>query len=309
MKGGTGLPATDHPTNALPDLVAGRLPEATSAEVRHHLDSCTACSVELASWRAIAAAARARASSPSLDLADRIAGRIAAEQRTVRPGFRARARWLAAFVRGQVPIVRREIWSASALILVIGAAISLVPARGSAPGSALALLAPLAAALGIALIYGHENDPALELALATPTSPRLVVLARLTLVLGWDLALALGASVAVVLSTGRPDGLAGLVGLWLGPMLLLGCLSLSLSVLIGTTPALGVAGFIWLMRAAELADLANPQRFGSPGAGLSQILGILWQTSPLTLALAAVTVLVALALAPARSGLDPVAAE
>jgi hypothetical protein len=303
MKNGKGLPPAGHPTSALPDLVAGRLPGATAAEVRSHLDSCPACAGELASWRAIADAARARATLPPADLADRIAGRIAAERRTTHSGFRARARWLVAFVWGQVPIVRREIWSASALILVIGAAVSLVPPGDSAPGAALALAAPLAAALGIALVYGHENDPALELALATPTSPRLVVLARLTLVLAWDLALTLAASLAVVASAGRPDALAGLVGLWLGPMLLLGCLSLTLSLLVGTTPAIGVAGFIWLMRAAELADLANPQRLGSLGAGLGQVLGAFWQTSPLTLALAAIAVLAAVAVTPARSGL------
>jgi anti-sigma factor RsiW len=314
--------AMAHPVDLLPEFVAGRLPLAVAAGVRAHLDSCPTCATELAAWRAVSDATRARATqfAPAADLADRVADRIAAEERIARAGrswspqtglrarFGRQARWLAAFVAGQVPIVRREIWSASVLVFILGAAISMLD-RGSVPGVALALFAPLAAALGIALVYGHDNDPSLELALATPVSPRQVVLARLTLVMAWDLALALAASGAVVVLNGRPDAFMTLVGLWLGPMLLLGCFSLVLSLLIGTSAALTVAGFIWLARAMELADAANPQRLGVVGQALSQVLDVVWQTSPLTLALAAVAVAAALALAPVRSGLDRVGAD
>lgn len=54
------------------------------------------------------------------------------------------------------------------------------------------------AAVGLALVYGPEVDPGLELALATPTAPRSVLLARMTLVFAYDLGLALAANAVVL---------------------------------------------------------------------------------------------------------------
>ncbi len=275
-------PASEHPSGLLTDLISDALTPDVARQVRSHLNDCPTCTADLEAWRAVAQAVRDRASEtvPSPTLADRIALRIQRES-AARPTRPASLRWLAAVVAAQVPLVRSEVWPASAVIVGIGAVVSLLLNRASTPGGALALFAPIAAAIGIALIYGHENDPSLELALATPTPPQVVVVARLVVVLAWDLGLAFAASLALGLVHG-PQVVAPLIGLWLGPMLLLGCLSLVLSLVIGITPALAVTGAIWGLRALELSAAGSAGALG----GLGQLLDALWQTTPLTVGLA-----------------------
>src|SRR5262249_36830228 len=133
---------------------------------------------------------------------------------------------------------------------------ALVVVAGGSGGGAklLAAAAPAAAAVGLALLYGPEVDPATELTAASGTSPRVILLARLVLVLAPDLALALAATAAT-----RPGsagtGFGALVTSWFGPLLLLSALSLALAVL--TRPAVGmsVALAVWLLRlSASLHD-------------------------------------------------------
>jgi anti-sigma factor RsiW len=297
-----------HPLDRLAELAAGTLDSDRAATVRAHLAGCESCSAELRSWSALAGAARDRAArlsaaGPSAVLADRIAAEIAGARREARGRgplagrLRRRVAWLIEFAVAQVPIVRHDIWAASAVVMAIGAGVSLVPFRGG-PGDTLSLFAPLAAAIGIAMIYGQENDPSIEVALATPVSPRLVVVARLVDVLAFDLALALAASALLAAVDG--SGLVlPIVGLWLGPMLLLGCLSLMLSLIVGTPGAILVAGALWLLRGLEVSDGTVAQRMG----GLVQVLDPVWQTSLLTVGLAAAAFSVAMLLAPRVGGL------
>ncbi len=304
-----------HPTDRLPEFAAGTLGPAEQLEVNRHVTACERCTLDVAAWRSVSEAAQAEVAAETAppSLAAAVAERIAREARPreARPREAARGgarraplgdqfAWLGRFVAAQVPLVRHEIWPASTVIMAIGAAISLLGAQGSAPGAALSLFAPLAAAVGIALIYGQENDPSLELALATPTSPRLVIVARLVVVVAWDLALALAASVALAVVDG-PAAFWPLVSLWLGPMLVIGCLTLLLSLFTGSSLAIAIAGVIWALRAFELTGEAPMQRV----AGLTAVLDAIWQTSPLTLAAAALFLLIALAVAPLRDGLTP----
>ena len=166
----------------------------------------------------------------------------------------------------QVPLVRREIWSASAAIIAIGCLLTLSLRTGSA--GILVFMAPLIAAASVAMIYGPENDPALELALATPTSPRQILLARLCLVFGYDLLLALAASLALVWAGGLAYALGDLVLSWLGPMAFLSALALALSVCIGANNAATAAILAWLARWGAY-DLANG---GGPVKDLQSVL-------------------------------------
>ncbi len=299
------LDQVQHPVELLPDLAAGR-PVERQSEIARHVATCDSCGLELKAWQQLAEAARDEADSQAATipsgLAAAIADRVADEAKASigYGGFIARLAWLGRFIAAQVPLVRREIWPASAVIMAIGAGISLLGTGGSAPGSALSLFAPLAAAVGIALIYGQENDPALELALATPTSPRIVVVARLVVVVAWDLALALVASLLLALADG-PAVFLPLVSLWLGPMLVLGCLTLLLSLVTGSGAAIGIAAVIWTLRAYELANPANLD--GLPP--LTTLLDAIWQTTPLTLTAAALLLIVAVVAAPLRDGISP----
>ena len=299
---------SEHPLDLLPEFVAGRLGPAASDRVRRHLDGCSECRLELRAWQETSAAARERYGPAAVAVPERLAGLVvgrvakeAARRRSrQRAPLRHRLRWLSHLVTSQLPLVRREIWPASTLVMAIGAAVSLITSGrvGSIPGTALVLLAPLAAALGIAMIYGEENDPALELALATPTSPRLIVMARLVLVLAWDLGLAVAASLALAIVNG-PAAFVPLVSLWFGPMLLLGCLALFLSLFIHSSLAIAAASALWVARALEVAGPAQLHDLG----GFTGVLDAIWQTSPLTVAAALLLLCAALALVPRREPL------
>ena len=136
--------------------------------------------------------------------------------------------WL---LRAQLRVVQQEIWLASALIMALGLFVTLAIQLGISAGMLpLVWIAPLVAAVGIAFLYGPAADPALEIELATPVSPRLLVLARLLLVFAFDLFLALLSSVVLaLLHSGWSLWL--LVSLWLAPMTFLAALAFLLSML------------------------------------------------------------------------------
>jgi hypothetical protein len=280
-----------HPLGDLAELVAGVLPPDRARVVGAHVAACPVCRAEAADWSAVAESVRRAAIAPSPELHGHI--RIAlASERATRPDAAARLRWLLALVVGQVRVVRREIWPASAVLMAIGALAAVALLGHGSAGTVFALFAPLAAGLGIALVYGPGNDPALELALATPASPRLVLLARLTLVVGWDLALAMAATLALAV-LGAGGGMLALIGLWLGPMLVLGSLCLVLSVAVGTAPAIAVAMALWAARTLEVSrptdTLLGP---------LGPVLDAVWQTNVLAVVVALATLATSLWLLP-----------
>jgi hypothetical protein len=128
--------------------------------------------------------------------------------------------------------VQHEIWLASALVMLLGVVVTLAEQPTAAIGTLpLALIAPLVAALGIAFLYGPAAEPSLEIELAAPVSPRLVVLVRLLLVFLFDLALGLIGSIALVMSHSGWS-LWPLVALWLAPMTCLAALAFLLSMLL-----------------------------------------------------------------------------
>ncbi len=166
-------------------------------------------------------------------------------------------------LRSQLYIVHREIWAASALVMMLGAGMSiLIPSEGGTlpdgsptpDGFALALVAPLVAAMGISFLYGPGVDPAVEIEEATPVTQRQILLARLTLVFGFNLLLGLLASVGILLAgivgLTAPVSLPALIGLWLAPMTSLSALALFLTVLTGDSLAGVVASLgLWMMQA------------------------------------------------------------
>ncbi|MFC4060096.1 hypothetical protein ACFOWE_17465 [Planomonospora corallina] len=187
-------------------------------------------------------------------------------------------------------LLHPAIWCTSFLVMAV--CVVLVPATGHPDGSQvlLALAAPLVAGAGVAGLYGPERDAAFEVVATTPTSPRVVLLARATLVFAYDLALALLASAVLALAGGAPAGLTVLVASWLGPMALLAALSLLLSVRWNAGIAVAVSLALWSLPALAAADLAVPDRFRSH-------VHELWGSGPLTLGAAAVLAAAALLLA------------
>lgn len=280
----------DEFTGLLPFYVAGSLDEADRRGVERHLRTCRKCQGELEIWREVGTAI---ADEPRVVVvpSPAILEGALTQLRASEPSVLGRSGQL---LLAQMTVVRREFWLTSFLVMVLGYLVAIVGGRGEASGI-LAVVAPLVAAAGVALAYGNENDPALELALATPTSPRQVLLARLVLVFGYDLALALAATLGLLAIL--PVGLLGSVVLgWLGPMTCLSALALVLSLRFGTDRAVIVAFSLWLGRWLA-RDLLGQPLFVTGLSDTTRSIALIyeqgWANSTLLFALAAVCLVIA----------------
>lgn len=169
--------------------------------------------------------------------------------------------WLALILRSQFRLVHALTWIASALILALGALVTFSLYRPAVSLSDLpfVLLAPLVAAVGIAFLYGVDNDPPLELQLSTPVSPHVILLARLALLYAFNLGLGVVGSVA--LATAHAEiSLTPLILAWLAPMTALSALAFLLSVLV-FNPLVSVLVCIalWFSQVARRAAIALPE--------------------------------------------------
>ncbi|MEV4458949.1 hypothetical protein [Microbispora sp. NPDC049633] len=295
----------NHPTELLPGYAAGAL--ADPAAVEAHVRACAECAAEAESWGKVRSAVAGRAAAvaapaPSIFAAIRERVGAAGPSATARPhpmpeyaapkdaapkyaapkyavpryaGEVGRRPWRRALglLTRQWTLVRWPVWVVSVAALVVG---GVVAARVSSAGLApqvLAAVIPLAAALAVAGACGSDREPVGELVAATPTSPRVVLLARLTLVLG-----VIGAgSLLVTLALAPLEPVAGLLGLaaaWFGPLVPLSALSFTLSVLWRPSVGVGAATALWLLRllamtgALDRAVAAAVERLCTPGAGV-----------------------------------------
>ena len=274
-------------SSGLSDLLAfyaaGSLGEVERVAVARHLGECGACRAELALWLDAGAAVQLDAERMPLP-SPRLIDSVLASLPERRPNVVVRAWQL---LLAQVPLLRPEIWWASAFVMAMGCFLAVL--RGGQAGGAgvVEVLAPLVAAAGVALIYGPENDPALELALSTPTSPRQVLLARLALVFGYDLVLSLVATLG--LATILPTGVLGaIVWTWLGPMTFLSSLALVLSLAIGTSWAVTASLVLWWSRwfvQARTGDALTVGDFGHSLERASTLYAAGWDNPGLTLIL------------------------
>lgn len=143
--------------------------------------------------------------------------------------------------RLQISLLRPSFWLASALITLLGL-LAVLPTeigqRGQAELHAFVLrtFGPLLAGVGIASIFRSARLGVLEIEMSCPISPLRLTLARLVVVLAYDLLLGLLMSLAFWLQaawTQQADATAGsLTALtlhWLAPLLLVTGLCLALS--------------------------------------------------------------------------------
>lgn len=295
----------EHVADLLPAHAAGTLPPVEARWVAAHATSCSACAADLDEWAAVAEAARttvAAVAPPPRSVMARVWAEIDGE-----PAGSARARQTAAaapdrrwrfgwdLVRGQVALVRQGSWAASALTMALGVAVALAARDASGAGFVFGLIAPVVAAIGVAFVYGPENDPSLEIALGTPTSSRAVLLARLTLVFGYDLLMALGATLLLAVAKDG-SGAWPLVSLWLGPMLFLSGFALICSIVVGSTTGIAVALGLWASRLFVAVDGIGRTGEGGPLAGL-------WRSDPALLGVGAALLLLAVLAVPRRERL------
>ncbi len=235
----------------LPLYVSGSLDEAERRAMASHLAQCTTCQSDLAVWQAVAQ--QVTAANSELAAPPMLAERALAQVTVRRVNLFRRAYQL---LRAQAPLVRGDMWLASAAVMAIGVIVATIVKDVDV----LRMLAPMVAAASIAVIYGPENDPALELTLATPTSPWKILLARLTLVFGYNLILALAAS-CVMLTLLPADTVARLILDWLGPMTFLSAAALVLALWMGAGNAILVTYLAWLARFIPDQEIGLNYRF------------------------------------------------
>jgi len=135
--------------------------------------------------------------------------------------------FLLRLVRAQVSLLKPSFWLTSALIVLLGSLLVLNEVNLNRT-LILQIIGPLLCYLGASSVFWGLELNTLELELACPPSPRQLTIARLAIVLGYDIVLCLTASL-VLLSQGG-DGLVALSLHWLAPLLLVYGLTLLLSI-------------------------------------------------------------------------------
>lgn len=133
----------------------------------------------------------------------------------------------AALMLSQLRIIQREIWFASTFVLILGILVTLTAEQPDL--LSFSALAPIVAAAGVALLYDSDMRAMLEIEETTLASARLLLLARLTLVFGFNLILALIGSVILALLD-HETLLIPLIMSWLAPMTFLSGLAFFLSI-------------------------------------------------------------------------------
>ncbi len=279
----------------LPQYAAGGLSESLRHEVRMHVETCQGCQADLRFWMALSDEIRSQndglSAPPSLveDVLKRVEGRRhrTASDLWSQLGIVLRREF--DLLRIQAPLVRRELWPASALVILIGLAVAYMIGNSIV----IRVVAPLVAAASLSVIYGPENDPAIELVLSCPTSPRQILLARSALVFGYNLALALFASLA--LKSLVPTSLFGaLILSWLGPMAFLSTAALLLSIWMGTNNVITLTYIVWLAQFVPDLQLQGVAGWLQWLAPIVQAYRQLWANPQLLLTLACGLLLLAL---------------
>ncbi len=216
---------------------ANQLDEATRLDFEKHLADCAECQADLQLWKAIADEIIASGAAEQLPV--KLAER--ALEQIHQPAASTRAyRRVAQLLRSQTFLVQREMWPATASVMVLGVIVAFV----SGHAEFIYFIVPMIAAASLSVLFGPEYDPAHELALSTPTSSWKLLLARLSIVSAYNLVLALLAMFALMLAF-PPAMLGTLVLGVLAPMTFLSMLALLLSIWIGTSNAIVISYILW----------------------------------------------------------------
>ncbi|HUY77437.1 MAG TPA: hypothetical protein VMV29_11745 [Ktedonobacterales bacterium] len=174
--------------------------------------------------------------------------------------------WLIETARTQVSLFGLDFWLVSALITLVGVVVAL---SNALPDQGLILRAsgPLLAYLGTVVAFRGREAGTLELELACLPSPLQLAIARLVIVLGYDIGL--GAALSLALWAGGARDVLALLLSWLMPLLLVAGLALLLSLRLPIQAAASLAYGGWL---AFLAIGVTPLFPALPLTPLSELL-------------------------------------
>jgi hypothetical protein len=240
------------------------LPAEERAAIESHLAHCKACQRDMADWSALRTAmqaAEALTPQPRADLLARIEQRLdVAAPHVVLwhriQRFASRPAILLTLCRAQVRLIRRDLWWMPLAILPIAIALTFILHPWQQRANILAFVAALITAMGMALLYGQEADPAHEVILAAPTSPHLILAMRCCVVFGYDLLINLAGMLPLILTYGAITP-TWLLANWLAPLCCLAAISLLLSVVLNPTVSILVCSLLWGLRAMSALDIVQ----------------------------------------------------
>jgi hypothetical protein len=157
---------------------------------------------------------------------------------------------LLAIARAQVSLFGLGFWLVSALITLVGAVvvlriINMAPDQAWVlPALVLRISGPLLSYLGTIVAFRGRGTRVLELELVCLSSPLQLALARLVIVLGYDVGL--GLALGLLLWAGNSGQVLALTLSWLMPLLLVAGLALLLSLRLSIRTAASLAYGSWL---------------------------------------------------------------
>jgi hypothetical protein len=218
--------------------VANQLDEKEKDNFEKHLIDCDACQKDLQLWNLVADEITA-SDTPLLASAHIVNASLEVIHQPFKMIRVARSAFQ--LLRIQLLLIQNELWLGSAILMFMFLSIAILVNRADV----MYFFMPMIAAGTVSLIYGHEHDPAAELTLATPTSAWKILLARLTLVSGYNFLLSICSGLILLLIT-PPNLIFELVLGWSAPMMFLSALALLLSLWIGTGNALFTAYILWI---------------------------------------------------------------
>ncbi|MBC7339654.1 MAG: hypothetical protein H5U04_07320 [Firmicutes bacterium] len=142
----------------------------------------------------------------------------------------------------QVRLVGWAFWAVSAVVVALGALVTYAWAEaGVLP---VVFLAPLLAALSVCYSFRFESPECREVELSCTITPGLLVWGRLAIVVGYDVLLSVGASVAL-LGWSDPRLVWQVVLSWMAPLLFLSCLALGISLRWGYWYSTSAVVLLW----------------------------------------------------------------
>ena len=275
---------SEHLVETLPFYVNNTLSAAQRQQVEMHLAQCAPCRAELAEWRRLGGLVEQTSAAPIL--LSPLSPLVAAS-RPARTGLRALLTSAATLIWAQRVLLQGNLlfWILTAAVL-LAVLIALKPGGTELEVLPLFASVPILALLSVIYVFTYDQDPLSEIVEAAPTQPSILLWARLTLLLGLLMGLALVGSLLIADFDGGQ--LMLVVAAWLGPMLWLSALGTLLALLWHplTAAALALSGWGGLLLLLTFEVSGSPWLFlhlrsllhpdGVLLAGQMLLAGLLW---------------------------------